>query len=555
MLVCSTLGESDDPASWPVGVWSGQVSVAVPIITVVLVAAMAAAGVWLWRRISGGTAATLKPYRVAAGEMVDPRRLEQITENKATCSRDHLVPALKGTSGPVGIKLGTTLRRNMPVYLDWESTLLVVAGPRMGKTQAIALPAIATAPGAVIATSNKPDIYALSHQYRRTRGRVWCFDPQDVAAGVTNFWWNPLGRVRELVDAERLAGWLTSAIGKSDTANQTNKYFDDEGERVLAYLIMAAAVGGGDLVHVFEWLQDFHDQTPVTLLRDAGLSSTADSLTAVQTMEYRQRDGIVGFARQPVALLNHRRFAQLVTPPQRVRFVRDDDGLLLREPTEGLHDRELAEFVPAEFPDSTDTLYALSRDTGRSAAGLLTALTAEVLEEAVDHGARHGGRLPVPMVAVLDEVANICRMAELPRQVSHFGSRGVITITILQSPGQARGVWGAEGWDALRSSSAAKLYGGNVSDEAYLRDLSAAVGHHSVAYGSRSTSSSGVSHSTNVHREPILESDDLEALPKQLALLQTPGNRPVLVRKDFIFNNRELNRRMRDDTTSGEEAK
>ncbi|MFE1537070.1 TraM recognition domain-containing protein, partial [Corynebacterium bovis] len=103
--------------------------------------------------------------------------------------------------------------------------------------------------------------------------------------------------------------------------------------------------------------------------------------------------------------------------------------------------------------------------------------------------------------------------------------------------------------------SAAKLYGGNVSDEAYLRDLSAAVGHHSVAYGSRSTSSSGVSHSTNVHREPILESDDLEALPKQLALLQTPGNRPVLVRKDFIFNNRELNRRMRDDTTSGEEAK
>ena len=64
----------------------------------------------------------------------------------------------------------------------------------------------------------------------------------------------------------------------------------------------------------------------------------------------------------------------------------------------------------------TDTLYSLSKEGKARAAPLVTALTLAVCEAAEEtrEDARRGGRLPVPMVAVLDEAANVCRWRKLP---------------------------------------------------------------------------------------------------------------------------------------------
>ncbi|WP_291800952.1 TraM recognition domain-containing protein [Cellulomonas sp.] len=39
----------------------------------------------------------------------------------------------------------------------------------------------------------------------------------------------------------------------------------------------------------------------------------------------------------------------------------------------------------------------------------------------------------MPLVVVLDEAANVCRWSELPNLHSHYGSRGICGLTILQS--------------------------------------------------------------------------------------------------------------------------
>ena len=41
------------------------------------------------------------------------------------------------------------------------------------------------------------------------------------------------------------------------------------------------------------------------------------------------------------------------------------------------------------------------------------------------------GGLALPLVAVLDEVANVCRWRELPDLYSHYGSRGIVVLSIL----------------------------------------------------------------------------------------------------------------------------
>lgn len=492
----------------------------------------------------------LKDYKDAASSMTPFKKLENITEKATRTTGQRLTPQLRGTRAVNGIGLGYTLLGNKPLFLDWESTMLVVAGPRMGKTQAVALPAIVTAPGPVFTTSNKPDILNESVDYRNTLGAIWCFDPQNVA-GQTNLWWNPLARVHDMPTALKLTGWLSSGAGNSAESNQSNKYFEDEGNRLLGLLILAAALGNGDLKHVYDWLKDVDSAIPVQLLHQAGYPNPASDLRSIQSMETRQRDGVIGFARQIIGLLSHDGYAQYITPERRVRFGTDGNGIVTRETVAGIHERPLAALDTSSFATSKDTLYALSLEGIGSAAGLVTALTGEILEEATITAGKTKGRLEVPLVAVLDEAANICKMAELPKQYSHFGSRGIIPITILQSPGQARGVWGADGWDALKSSSAIRYYGGNCDDQSYLSDLSSKVGKRDVRYASTSTGSSGVSHSHNVQREDILEVSDLAALPKDLALLQSPGNKPLLIKKGFITSNKYLQQQITDAIENG----
>ena len=53
-------------------------------------------------------------------------------------------------------------------------------------------PTVLAAPGAAFATSNKPDLYAATRGLRERQGRVWNFDPEQLAAGEPDWWWNPL---------------------------------------------------------------------------------------------------------------------------------------------------------------------------------------------------------------------------------------------------------------------------------------------------------------------------------------------------------------------------
>jgi len=161
----------------------------------------------------------------------------------------------------------------------------------------------------------------------------------------------------------------------------------------------------------------------------------------------------------------------------------------------------------------------------------VTALTVAVVEAAEELAVHSpGGRLTTPLLAVLDEAANVCRWRELPNLHSHYGSRGIVIMTILQSWSQGTDVWGESGMKKLLSAANVKVYGGGVSEAAFLEDLSRIAGDYDRQASSVSYGRGHRTVSQQLHRERILDVADLAAMPKGRALVLASGSRPTLIR-------------------------
>ena len=413
-----------------------------------------------------------------------------------------------GVTGSLGVPIGKTLGQ-MPLYGTWEDMHIDIWGPRTGKTTSRAVPAILEAPGGVLVTSNKRDVVDATRDVRAEAGPVWVFDPQGIALENPTWWWNPLSYVTDEVRAAKLADHFAS--GSRDPGAKTDAYFDPAGQDLLAGLLLAAALDSRPITDVYGWLTRPTEEEPIGILRRGGYDLTADQVRGVITAPEKQRGGIYGTAQQMASCLTNRQVAAWVNP-------------------QGEPDLR-PQFDPGAFVRDGGTLYSLSKE-GRGTAGpLVTALTVAVVEAAEELAAGSaGGRLSVPLLGVLDEAANVCRWRELPNLYSHYGSRGIVLMTILQSWSQGVDVWGDSGMRKLWSASNVKVYGGGVSEDAFLESLSKLIGDYDRQASSVSSGRGGRSVNQQLHRERILDVADLAAMPKGRAVVLSSGNRPTLIR-------------------------
>jgi hypothetical protein len=148
------------------------------------------------------------------------------------------------------------------------------------------------APGAVLVTSNKRDIVDATRELRSERGQVWPFDPQGIVGATPDWWWNPLTYVTDEVKAEILADVF--AAGSRDPSARTDAYFEPAGQRLLANLLLAAALAQRALTQVYLWLSDPTEEEPVAVLEENGYPLLAAALQSVVNAPEKQRGGVYG---------------------------------------------------------------------------------------------------------------------------------------------------------------------------------------------------------------------------------------------------------------------
>ena len=292
--------------------------------------------------------------------LADTRAVTSLTLAQVVAKAKRLRPSLAATPsaliqpGQAGIALGVhtpgrTLRRRHKgriLYASLEDVVIAVMAPRAGKTTALTAPGILDAPGAVLATSNKPDVWTTTAAARGPKGIVWVFDPQAITHPDRSWWWNPLTETHTWEEAFRLADHFVSQI-RHDSRGED--FWALAAQDLLTCFILAAARSDRTLAEVQAWLADVTAREPARILAQQGFHGAARSVAGRQAGAPETRDGVYETARTAASCLSDPRIMAWVTPSTPA----------------------LPALDVTTFPTSTDTLYLLSKDGAGSAAPLV----------------------------------------------------------------------------------------------------------------------------------------------------------------------------------------
>lgn len=488
--------------------WSGGATiVAVSLVAAAFIVLLVIASA-LGRRNAGRTRVDDVAKHLAGRS--DVRSLSAKTVARANRERGEMVTT-------PGVYIGKEVATGQDLWGGWEDLHLDLWGPRQGKTSSRIIPMIRRAPGICISTSCKRDVIEATMPFRQQVGRVWVLDPQDKAVGLdTSRWYfDPLDFVRRDQwwdgNAEELAEIFNAASARGEAGSDPNAYFYSQAVDLLASLFLAAALGHRPITDVYGWVSNLEDSTPVEILSDSQWGPQAADLASKYAAEPRTRSNVFSAAKNMISCLGRRQIVRLLTPQAGAE-----------------------RFDPVAFASSeADTLYLVSDEENPIGRPVTSILTVAVFKALVDRADQcPGSRLPVPVTAALDEIANIVRWPRLPDYYSTFGSRGIICDTVLQSYAQGVEVWGEQGMKKLWSAAAIVVIGPGHKDYRFLEELAHLIGTHteqqrSISHGGGDR---GRSVSTQTVERQTITAAELAALPFGRMIVLATGRRPILAR-------------------------
>lgn len=417
-----------------------------------------------------------------------------------------------GVKDTPGITVGRVVSTGQKFIQSWEDLSIDIWGPRTGKSTSRVMPAILDAPGAVVSTSNKRDVVDGTRSVRAGTAPVWVFDPQKIAQEEPDWWWNPLSYVTDEEKAYKLTQHF--AVGSRTPGSKPDAYFDPKAEDILSSYFLAAALGELPITQVYLWVTEQVNRNPMEILKEHGYELQYKGLESTLKLADKQRDGIFGTAEKMVQCLKSRNTLRWVAPVAGATVTTDSRR----------------QFNPKDFSRSRETIYILSKEGAGSAAPLTTALTVAIAEAMEERAERQGGRLALPALFALDELANVVRWASLPDQFSHYGSKGLIVMAILQSWSQGVELWGEANMRKIWSAANIKVYGGGVAEDGFLRALSDLIGDYSYTNVSISSGKSGRSRSRQEGKERIFDVSNLAELDRGRAVVLASGAPATLIR-------------------------
>lgn len=386
------------------------------------------------------------------------------------------------------------------VYSSCEEVTLRVGGPRSGKSGSLACHAL-DAPGALLVTTSRTDLLDGTRAHRSRLGRVDVFNPTGLGDLESSVRWSPLAGCRSLGTAQRRAADLIPpSTGEAER-------WDEQARGLLAILMHAAALAGGSMRTVVDWVSP-----PDAVARDQVLAALTESVSG------RELSAQI----RAIYSTNDRTLTSITaTLLPAVRWLSEETAALVGDADLGDPDfLDVRQLVEA----GCDSLYLIGREG--ACRPLIGALTAEVAHQVrMVAAARPGGRLDPPMTALLDEAPLTCGPIPLHDWTSDMGGRGLTLHVVAQSLAQLRDVWGGDRANAILGNTASLLVFGGLKAADDLDRLSTLTGNRLVQLDE-----------DDRRPVPVMTPAEIASLPSGTALLIRNGMRPVIGKAPMIWH-------------------
>lgn len=281
---------------------------------------------------------------------------------------------------------------------------------------------IRDAEGPTLVVTSNPAIWQDTKDARAKLGPVHVYDPTHLCDTPARLHWSPTTGCETKETAKARAQALLAPIRPTAKIDQA---VTDVAETLLRSYLHAAAIDARTIRHVHRWCQGTQIQDAVRTLRTHPKASpgAAGELEAALTAHPERRDIAQELTARALSALFTVNIREACTPNR-------NDALALDS-----------------FVDEGGTLYVVGESiedprTNPGAMPLLTALASSVVERGRHMAERSSaGRLDPPLTLVLDDVAAVAPLPQLPELLATGADRGLPTLALLRSREQARTRW------------------------------------------------------------------------------------------------------------------
>ncbi|WP_328785808.1 type IV secretory system conjugative DNA transfer family protein [Streptomyces canus] len=321
------------------------------------------------------------------------------------------------------LKVPISLSQGEPAA-GWETPRpegAVLYAPRESR-HPTATQAIRDAEGPTLIVTSNPAIWQDTKDARAKLGPVHVYDPTHLCDTPARLHWSPTTGCETKETAKARAQALLAPVRPTAKIDQA---VADVAETLLRSYLHAAAIEARTIRHVHRWCQGAQIQDAVRTLRTnpKAAPGSAGELEAALTAHPERRDIAQELTSRALSALFTVNIREACTPNR-------NDALALDS-----------------FVDEGGTLYVVGESiedprTNPGAMPLLTALISSVVERGRRMAERSSsGRLDPPLTLVLDDVAAVAPLPQLPELLAAGADRGLPTLALLRSREQARTRW------------------------------------------------------------------------------------------------------------------
>ncbi|MYV46914.1 type IV secretory system conjugative DNA transfer family protein [Streptomyces sp. SID2888] len=324
-----------------------------------------------------------------------------------------IVPGLLGAGAE---QTGTTASPTA----TWTRPSVVLGPPDTRRP--LAAQAVRDAEGPALIVTSDPALWSETKDARAKLGPVLLYDPAHLCDTPARLHWSPSSGCEDRATAAARATALLAPVRPTARIDQA---VADVAETLLRSYLHAAAVEGRTIRHIHRWAQGSQVQDAIRALRTnpKAASGAAGELEAALTSHPERRDMAQELTGRALSSLSTVHIREACTPNRNDSLTLDsfvNEGGTLYVVGESLED-------PRQHP---------------GAMPLLTALASSVVERGRRMAERSSsGRLDPPLALVLDDVAAVAPLPQLPELLSSGTDRGLPTLALLRSREQGRARW------------------------------------------------------------------------------------------------------------------